>query len=98
MRTVKIRQAVTGTRAVVADRVHRLQRPTTTAILCGHCGRWVKPRRYDPTFYVCVDCAPGIAHAHYRNQRDAAVNAAATRHAREKELHAWRRQLASATK
>ena len=26
------------------------------AILCGGCGLWVKPRRYDPALHVCWDC------------------------------------------
>ena len=36
-------------------------------IQCPHCGDWVKPRRYDPTYNVCVPCLPA-AKARHRNR------------------------------
>jgi len=94
-RTLKIRPTLARHAAVLRNSANRLQRPKVTGIRCGHCSKWVKPRRYDPLLYVCTDCAPALAHAHYETARDTALIAEAQRREYEKELHAWRRQLAT---
>jgi len=93
----KLRRAVVVSADAVRATATRFQRPKVTAIRCERCGRWVKPRRYDPLLYACTDCAPGLAYAHYETARDAALTAEAQRREYEKELHAWRRQLATAS-
>jgi len=95
MRPLHLRRTVTRHAAVLRNSANRLRRPTTLAIHCGHCRRWVKPRRYDPLMYACTGCAPALAHAHYETTRDAALTAEADRREYEKELHAWRRQIAT---
>ncbi|NUT23816.1 MAG: hypothetical protein HOV77_32025 [Hamadaea sp.] len=91
----KLRQRITDAAVTVGHKAARFQRPKVTQVLCEPCGRWVKPREFEPRMYACTTCAPGIAHALYRIQRDAAQITTAAQRAYEKELHAWRRQLAS---
>ncbi len=80
------RNRLTGWQATLTDTVARMRRPKVTSILCQHCNKWVKPRRYDPTVYACKPCAPRAAHAYYRARRAAADNAKAQRRALDEQL------------
>jgi len=72
----------------------RFRRPKVTAIQCGRCRRWVKPRRHHPRLALCNDCVPlAVLEARYymAYRRKAIDAAAANRRAYDKETREWRR-------